>query len=150
MPMTPLHLGLLAPINHWFPNKVNNLSFILVNLLLDTSAIAYFGFGLDLGELHGPMTHSLLGALVIALLVSAVKIGSAAWILGAFLGWITHILLDAMVHSEMLPFYPVPGNPLYWGGMDWITGILIPPTVWLIAQYVSTGLCWLKKQKGQA
>lgn len=172
MPMTPLHLGLLAPINHFFPNKVSNLSFILVNLWLDAYAIAYFGFGLDLGELHGPDTHSFIAAFALG---SAVAIGgfayfviksffvytrknedeAFAWVLGAFLGAFTHILLDAMVHSEMLPIHPLPGNPLYWGGMDIISGVLAFSLFWLICQYVPyigdqvrkiLAVTWLRKR----
>ena len=156
MPITPLHLGILAPINHLLPGKVNNLAFWIVTLWLDASAIAYYAFGLEMGEFHGPETHSFLAAFALSGLVAAVgtlfysiKIhffnedgmdNAMAWLLGAYLGGFSHILLDAMVHSEMLPFHPLPGNPFYWGGMEWITGILIPPLVWLIAQYVSDGV----------
>ena len=162
MPMTPLHLGLLAPINHFFPNKVSNLSFILVNLWFDAYAIAYFGFGLELGELHGPDTHSFIAAFATG---GAIAVGgfayfvlksffvytrknedeAFAWVLGAFLGAFTHILLDAMVHSEMQPFHPAEGNPLYWGGMFWLTLVLIPFWVWLTAQYVSCGVRHVEK-----
>lgn len=156
MPITPLHLGMLAPLNHWFPGKVNNLAFWIVTLWLDASAIAYYAFGLEMGEFHGPTTHSFIAAGAIAGVVTVlgmfcislkylwhnVDIGPQvfSWAAGAFLGGMTHILLDAMVHSEMLPIHPLPGNPFYWGGMEWITGILIPPLVWLIAQYVSDGV----------
>lgn len=158
MPITPLHLGLLAPLNHWLPGKVNNLSFWIVTLWLDASAIAYYAFGLEMGEFHGPTTHSFIAAFAIAGMVACfgvlymlwiaatqARTTLAAgqpwpWVIGAFLGGFSHILLDAMVHSEMLPIHPLPGNPFYWGGMEWITGILIPPLVWLIAQYVSAGV----------
>ena len=49
----------------------------------------------------------------------------------------SHILLDAMVHSEMLPFHPLPGNPFYWGGMEWVSLLLLPLFIWLIGQYLS-------------
>lgn len=153
MPITPLHLGLLAPINHFYPKSVSNLSFILVTLWLDASAIAYYALGLEMGEFHGPETHSLIAAMAIAGMVFIVGFGyyvarhlsgkprqevpALAWLLGCYLGGISHILLDAMVHSEMLPFSPLHGNPFYWGGMEAISGILIPPFIWLIFQYVS-------------
>lgn len=153
MPITPLHLGLLAPINHFFPGKVSNLSFILVNLWLDAYAIALFGFGWDLGELHGPDTHSLTAALAIAGLVfvpvfmyRVIKhlMGYAhqeklamAWLSGCYLGAITHILLDAMVHSEMLPFHPLQGNPLYCNAMVPLSAVLVVLTAWFILQLVS-------------
>ena len=154
MPITPLHLGLLAPINHLLPGKVNNLSFWLVTLWLDASAIAYYAFGLEMGEFHGPDTHSFIAAFALG---GAIAVGgfayfviksffvytrknedaAFAWVLGAFLGAFTHILLDAMVHSEMLPIHPLRGNPLYWGGMDIISGVLLFLLFWLIYQYVS-------------
>lgn len=137
MPITPLHLGILAPINHFFPKKVSNLSFILVNLWLDASAIAYYAFGLEMGEFHGPYTHSFLAAMVLASIVAVFGFLSWKWVLGAYLGGFSHILLDAMVHSEMLPFYPEPGNPFYWGGMDAISLVLVIPFIWLTTQYVS-------------
>lgn len=155
MPITPLHLGLLAPLNHWLPRRVSNISFLIVTLWLDASAIAYYALGLEMGEFHGPESHSLIAALAIS---SMVAIAGALWMLwlaalrnqatrakgqpwpwvvGAFLGGISHILLDAMVHSEMMPFYPEPGNPFYWGGMDVISLALLIPFIWLITQYVS-------------
>ena len=153
MPITSLHLGLLAPINHFFPKKVSNVSFILVTLWLDASAIAYYAFGLEMGEFHGPETHSFVAAMAIAGIVSImgmfvislkhlwenVNIGPQvlAWLLGSYLGGLSHILLDAMVHSEMLPFHPIPGNPFYWGGMEWVSLILLPLFIWLTVQYVS-------------
>lgn len=157
MPITPLHLGILAPLNHFFPKKVNNVSFILVNLWLDASAIAYYALGLDMGEFHGPETHSFIAAFALGSIVAIIgfmtcvindvlnrtrnnEAKAYAWMWGAFLGAASHILLDAMVHSEMLPFHPIAGNPFYWGGMTWLSLILVPPLVWLIAQYVSAGV----------
>lgn len=173
MPITPLHLGLLAPINHLLPGKVNNLSFWLVTLWLDASAIAYYTFGLDIGEFHGPETHSFLAAFAISGMVAcagvlcmlwraALQARSTLaagqpwpWVIGALLGGMTHILLDAMVHSEMLPFHPLPGNPFYWGEMDIISCFLAFSLFWLICQYVSymgdqarkiLAVTWLRKR----
>lgn len=157
MPITPLHLGLLAPLNHWLPGKVNNLAFWIVTLWLDASAIAYYALGLEMGEFHGPETHSFIAAGAIAGVVAVLGFAwyvahdlyhharnneqkAYAWCSGAFLGGMSHILLDAMVHSEILPLHPLPGNPFYWGGMSWISLILVPPLVWLISMYVSDGV----------
>lgn len=154
MPITPLHLGVLAPINYLLPGKVNNLSFWIVTLWLDASAIAYYAFGLEMGEFHGPDTHSFIAAAAIAGMIGMLGLGyyvfkelfwsalqenserALAWICGAYLGGFSHILLDAMVHSEMLPFAPIPGNPFYWGGMEPISILLVPLAIWLTAQYV--------------
>ena len=154
MPITPLHLGLLAPLNHWLPGKVNNLAFWIVTLWLDASAIAYYALGLEMGEFHGPTTHSFIAAFAISGMVacagvlymlwratvharSTLAAGQPwPWVIGAFLGGFSHILLDAMVHSEMLPFHPLPGNPFYWGGMEPVSILLVPLAIWLTAQYV--------------
>ena len=156
MPITLLHLGILAPINHWLPGKVNNLSFWLVTLWLDASAIAYYALGLEMGEFHGPETHSFIAAAAIAGVVTIlgmfyislkylwqnVDIGPQvfSWTAGAFLGGMAHILLDAMVHSEMLPIHPLPGNPFYWGGMEPVTILLVPLVIWLTSQYALGGV----------
>ncbi len=153
MPITPLHLGILAPLNHFLPGKVSNLSFILVTLWLDASAIGYYAFGLEMGEFHGPETHSFIAATAIAGMVSipgfiyyllkmlftgiSNEKEAMAWLLGSYLGGLSHILLDAMVHSEMFPFHPLAGNPFYWGGMGEISLVLVLPFIWLIFQYVS-------------
>ena len=152
MPITPLHLGILAPLNHFLPGKVSNLSFILVTLWLDASAIAYYAFGLDMGQFHGPNTHSFIAAMAIAgvvfipgfiyYLLKMLFTGisnekeAMAWLLGSYLGGLSHILLDAMVHSEMFPFYPMTGNPFYWGGMEPVSLLMVPLLIWLIFQYV--------------
>lgn len=154
MPITPLHLGILAPLNHFLPGKVSNLSFILVTLWLDAAAIAYYAFGLDIGEFHEANSHSFIAAFAIAGIVTCVGLLCMmwkaalqsrttlatghpwAWVVGAYLGGLIHILLDAMVHSEMFPFHPLAGNPFYWGGMGEISLVLVLPFIWLIFQYV--------------
>lgn len=150
MPITPLHFGILAPINHWLPNRVNNLAFILVNLSLDAIAIQYWAFGLTLPE-HTPGTHSFLGAWGNALIlcILGIRLQKAfwptyQWILGCFLGATSHVLLDMLVHSEMLPFYPIEGNLFYMGWMEPLSMTLLPLTIWLIVQYVSGSLGWVR------
>ena len=158
MPITLLHLSILAPLNHWLPGKVNNLSFWLVTLWLDASAIAYYALGLEMGEFHGPETHSFIAAAALASVVGILGFmfyvikellwptprinqdRAMSWFAGAFLGGLSHILLDAMVHSEMLPFHPLPGNPFYWGGMEPVSTLLVPLASWLTSQYVLAGV----------
>lgn len=147
MPITPLHLGLLAPINLWLPWKVSNVSFILATLWIDAGAIAYYAMGLDWAKSHPPESHSLLTCLALAGIVAFFGIRSLSWVLGAFLGAISHVLLDAIVHAEMLPLYPLQGSPFYWGSMTWLSLVLVPPFVWLIAQYVSAILGWARKRQ---
>lgn len=138
MPITPLHFGVLAPVNHFFPGKVSLVSFTLINLWMDGNAILYFGFGLETPSLHGPDTHSLLAAVVMATVLSMFRCTSDKCIYGAFYGGFTHILLDSLVHSEMQPIYPIHWNPMYLDGMGTVSLLLVPLLIWFIVQIVSS------------
>lgn len=136
MPITPLHLGVLAPINHFAPNKVSNVSFILVNLLIDAKSIIFVLTGE--GAISHGAEHSFMGALVFATLVAMFGFRSEKWVFGAYLGGVTHILLDMLVHPEMVPFDPMmEGNPFYMGWMEPVSLLLLPLSLWFIAQCVS-------------
>ena len=56
-------------------------------------------------------------------------------------------LLDAMVHSEMLPIHPLSGNPFYWGGMEPVSILLVPLAIWLTAQYALVGVQAVRKSR---
>ena len=144
MPITLLHFGLLAPVNQLAPRKVSNISFILVNLWIDAPAITHWFQGLPLPS-HNEDIHTLHGAMFLAVLIAVLGVRSSRWVLGAFLGAITHILLDGLVHAEMVPLYPMAGNPLYMGWMEPLSLALLPLTVWLIVQSVSGSLGWVRK-----
>lgn len=145
MPMTPLHLGLLAPVNYFAPGKVSNVSFILVNLWIDGNSILYFVFGV--GDVdHAPFTHSFLASFVLASLVALVGFRSSKWILGAFYGALTHPILDMLVHADMHPFYPIETNPLYLNAMEMLTYALIPLFIWLTVQYASYIRVWVQRR----
>jgi len=149
MPLTPLHFGVLAPVNHFFPGKVSLVSFTLINLWMDGNAILYFGFGIDRPELHGPTTHSLLAALILASILAVIGFRSRKWVIGAYLGGVTHVLLDMLVHPEMQPLYPIHWNPFYAGIMEPLSLILLPLMVWFIIQLVRDGLAWIKQNTRQ-
>lgn len=159
MPITPLHLGILAPVNHFFPKKVSNVSFILANLWMDGPSIQAAMFNLPIPD-HSWHTHSLLSAalmgavvMLLGFLVPAKGEGltlTRSWTIGAFLGVFSHILLDGLVHSEMLPFFPWKGNPLYQGWMEPVSLALVPLTVWLIVQYVSGSLAIVRRRPAAA
>ncbi len=154
MPITPLHFGLLTPINHFAPNRVSNFSFILANLWMDLTFIQYWFFNLPLPE-HTPDSHSFYGAAVSGVVISVLGmrlhrpwplLPTTAWVYGAFAGSFTHILLDTLVHPEMKPFYPAAdNNPFYMGWMEPLSWIMLPLLVWLTAQYVSGILARIAK-----
>lgn len=144
MPITPLHLGVLAPINYFFPNKVSNVSFILVNVWIDLDSILYGVFGIG-DYSHDYQSHSFLSALVLAFIICLIKPKTMSWYLGAILGGISHIILDMFVHSDMHPFYPIEGNIFYFRLMELISFVLLPLFIWFIAQSVSYGLGYVRK-----
>jgi len=140
MPITPLHFGILAPINHFAPGKVSNVSFILVNLLMDGNSILYYAFNIThLLDPHG-RGHTFIDALILAAIISVFGFKSRKWIYGAFLGGVSHILLDMLVHSQMNPLFPIDGNPFYMGWMEPLSMALLPLTIWFIFQWVSYSL----------
>lgn len=143
MPITLLHLGVLAPINHFAPNKVSNVSFILVNLWLDGNSILYALFGIQ-GIAHGT-EHSFVGAAWLSAIVALCGFKSRKWVLGALLGGVTHVLLDMLVHAEMEPLFPIKGNLFYMDWMQPLSLVLLPLTVWFIVQSVLNILDWVRK-----
>lgn len=145
MPITLLHLGLLAPLNYIAPGKVSNISFIIVSLWMDGNSILYALFGLS-GVAHGT-EHSFLGASMLAAFIALLGVRSLKWVLGAFIGGISHILLDMLVHPEMSPLLPIKGNQFYLGWMEPLSLALLPLTVWLIVQYVLGTIRWLAKRR---
>ena len=127
MPVTPLHFGLMAPINHFAPKRVSLVSFVIVNLLIDLEAIKAVLMGDDLLPSHDRPSHNLGGAAVIFALVAVVRLRSGPWKWGALLGCLSHLILDGMVHPEMQPFAPyVAGNPIYLGRSSHFPGRCCP------------------------
>lgn len=138
MPITLLHLGLLAPLNHWLPGRVSNPGFLVTSVWLDFNAALTLLLGVQGLELHSPFTHSFAGALLLAGVISLWNRSSRAWVWGCLFGGISHILLDMWVHIEMQPLYPFrTDNPFYVNGMTPLSLLLCPLLVWLIAQHVS-------------
>jgi len=125
MPITPLHLGVGAITKATLPQKFSFLIFAGTQVLMDLEPL----FGLILGwhTLH-LYTHNLIGALLIGII--AIFIGKPiseftlktifkenhwqiSWrvaTLSAFLGSFSHVLLDAFIHADMYPFYPISNS----------------------------------------
>ena len=142
MPLTPSHLGAgffwgaLGPrfFNLWalllgsVALDLENVVWTIVNVLAQCKGCDHHGF-----------FHSLLGALVGSLILSLVlwcfkkplerfshylslrqSFVFRVLFLSSFLGWISHVLLDSLVHHDVFFFWPVKENPfliswtLYW------------------------------------
>lgn len=118
MPITPLHLAAALPVKQAAKDKFSLWAFIVVNVLIDLEPISVYLLDLEKHGLamHGG-AHTMIGALIITSIV-ALFCRCQDWLLGALYGGISHILMDATVHSEMRPFVPLTAdNPLY---MDWM------------------------------
>jgi membrane-bound metal-dependent hydrolase YbcI (DUF457 family) len=139
MPVTPLHMGLMAPVVHrWGLKRTWSalVSYALVNLWLDLDAILAWLRDQPLPS-HDESWHTMHGALLFAGFISVFGILSWRWISGAFFGAVSHIYLDGMVHPEMQPFVDTQqGNPIYLGAMVPVSVALMPLTCWLIALIV--------------
>ena len=143
MPITPLHFGLLAPINHFAKGKVSNVSFVVANLWMDQQSIIFTVFN------YGAISHddhTFLWAFVMAGIIGVCKFWSRRWWLGALIGSTSHIALDMLVHADMSPLSPIlAGNPFYLGLMEPLSLVLLVLCAWLTAQYASATLAWARK-----
>ncbi|MEI7429191.1 MAG: hypothetical protein WCL27_01970 [Betaproteobacteria bacterium] len=94
-------------------------AFVLVNVLIDLEPASVMFFGMDkLGYALHQGVHTLGGVTLMAIVtvISGLicKGKWRPWLYGAFLGAYSHVLLDALVHSDVEPFSPILyGNPLY-------------------------------------
>jgi membrane-bound metal-dependent hydrolase YbcI (DUF457 family) len=142
MPMTPLHFGVLAPLNRLAPGKVSAVSFGIGQILLDAESIRFYltGYG-DISH----TSHTLFGALVLGAAISLPGYLSARWVWGAFVGTFSHVLLDALVHTDVELLAPwVAGNALYMGLMEPLSITLLALCVWLGLQKMSDFRRWVE------
>lgn len=142
MPITLLHFGIMAPIKKLKPNKVSSISFVLANIWIDGPALYYAMYSLfgiaHLADVpsHMDALHTFLGATYMGAIIALLGIWSLKWILGAFIGAWSHILLDMLVHADMKPFSFIDGNPFYMGWMEPLSLVLLPLTIWWVVQIV--------------
>jgi hypothetical protein len=126
MPFTPLHLGPGAALKALGGARFSFVVFGGAQVLMDIEPLARMIRGDSF--LHG-YTHTLAGATAIGALATLTgrPIGSAflrllrierepiAWgacIAGAFLGTYSHIALDALMHPDIRPWWPLSdANP---------------------------------------
>jgi hypothetical protein len=156
LPFTPFHLGPGALFKGVGGRHFSFMVFGGTQVLMDLEP-AWRIWRND-SILHGP-THTLAGALAIGVLATltgkpissyvlrALKIphyplGWSAAATGAFVGSFSHVLLDALMHSDMRPLWPLSdANPfldlvstaaLHWGC--------------LVAGFAGAILCWWRLQ----
>lgn len=129
MPFTPLHLGPGLLLKAALGRRLSFMVFGGSQVLMDIEPLVGLLRGWPV--LHG-YTHTLPGALVIGTVAGLVgrpiseralrllRIGHppftwAASFLAAYLGTFSHVALDAVMHADITPFWPLlEGNP--WRG----------------------------------
>ena len=123
MPVTPFHLGpaviIKAACPRWFSLGV----FTIVQAALDVEPTWNMAAGSY--PVHGGL-HTLPGALVLsaAVIVPArhvvARFFPVSWtaaVAGALVGGSSHVLLDAVIHPDVVPFAPwLAGNALFVAG----------------------------------
>lgn len=136
MPFTPWHLGPGLAFKALGGRRLSFCTFAASQVFIDVEVlIRIFA---NARPLHG-YTHSIPGAVVVAA-VTAAAVGPALMLLqrwrtgpgrsapsvwpavwaGALVGTLSHVALDAIMHGDMRPFWPVSDwNPLLRiGGMN--------------------------------
>lgn len=139
MPVTPFHFGPGALIKALAPASFSWTVFALANILIDLEPITLF---LVTGDPAHPWLHTLPGAFAVAALAVAgrplcegwlrfwnrrLDPGQARWFgvvpeistvqawTGALLGSLSHLAIDALMHADVRPLWPlVAVNP--WRG----------------------------------
>jgi len=121
MPFTPIHLGPGAALKAIGGRHFSFMVFGGAQVLMDIEPLLGMLQGKDV--LHGP-THTLLGALIIGLIAAIIGRPISEFVLrwrkiphypftwlasftGAFLGTFSHVGFDAVMHSDMNPWWPL-------------------------------------------
>ena len=121
MPFTPLHLGLGVSCKAIGHRKISFLIFAGTQVLIDLEPLLGMIYGWQYLHFY---THNLIGALLIGGLATLLGKPISEWVLklfhypawqiswkvaalSAFVGSFSHIFLDALMHSDMYPFFPL-------------------------------------------
>lgn len=153
MPFTPLHLGLGTVTKTVLQQHFSFMIFAGTQVLMDIEPLLGMLYGWQ--ELHRH-THHLLGALLIGTLALLLgkpmsefilkyrqfehwKISWRVATVSALFGSFSHVLLDALMHSDMSPFYPLSNSqillnliPYTWLLYSCLAGIFIGGSMFLI------------------
>ena len=122
MPFTPFHLGPGAAVKAVGGRHFSFMVFGGVQVLMDIEPLVAIVQGWPI--LHG-VTHTILGALVIGLVAGAIGRPISEFVLGllriphhpitwpvsflsGLIGTYSHIALDAVMHRDMDPLWPLP------------------------------------------
>ena len=129
MPFTPIHLGAGLAVKAVGRQQVSLLIFAGSQVLMDIEPLLAIINGWPV--LHG-LSHTLGGALIIAMLAALIGKPLSQWLLrwlklpaqrltwrvallSALIGPLSHIGLDAIMHSDMNPFWPIQNGNSWLG-----------------------------------
>lgn len=115
-------------------------AFIVANCVIDIQPVLVLGTGLGyMGlDVHG-LSHTLLGATVLAALVGLWHWRNSAWWSGALWGAWSHVLLDSLCHDDVYPFYPLlRGNPFFIDAHGMVTLVCAAVLTYYLARWVSS------------
>ena len=140
MPVTPFHMGPAVIVKAVLREKFSLTIFGFSQILIDLQPLLVL-FGADF-ELHG-ISHTLIGASVIAAVAALsgkplcefflrwwnrhlsapnsqllyVNETISWWVVisSALIGTYSHLLRDSIMHTEVIPFYPLHTNNSLWG-----------------------------------
>lgn len=140
MPFTPLHMAAVLIVKPSLDQRVSLIAFGLAQIAMDLEPGIRMLVGAD-EVLHG-VTHTILGALVIALAVvlvaspigllilkrwnkeamhykqqwlvqSEVVMSRGSVVAGALFGTLSHVALDSLIHHDIQPLFPFSqANPM--------------------------------------
>ena len=130
MPFTPFHMGAALIVKPGLNKHFSVITFGIAQIAMDIEPLIGMLTGTE--ELHGP-SHTIIGALIIALLAilvapgicnfllgrwnkevvhyklpwlqEALPVSKVAVIVGALIGTFSHILLDSLMHHDIRPFF---------------------------------------------
>jgi len=132
LPVTPFHLGPGAVFKAIGGRHFSSMVFGGAQVLMDIEPLVGIVRGSEV--LHG-YSHTLAGAFAIGTLAGFIGRPISAWVLralkiphypftwlasfaGAYIGTFSHIVLDALMHPDMRPWWPLsPANGLL-GAVD--------------------------------
>ena len=127
MPFTPIHLGPGLAFKAIGGRHFSFMVFGGSQVLMDIEPL--IGILQNKPVLHG-VTHTLLGALIIGSIAGVIGRPISSFVLGllkiqhqpftwaasfsaAYIGTLSHVFLDSIMHADMSPWWPVAsGNPL--------------------------------------
>ena len=163
MPFTPFHMGPGTAIKALLQGSFSLMVFGWSQIIMDLQPLWVLLSGH--GRLHG-FSHTFAGATLLTLLAAItgkylaeqglaiisiaakqkpVRIGWLVALLSAFTGCFSHVLLDAIMHPDMRPFYP-------WLADNGLLGILSIDNLHRLCLYSGLlgaalfyGICWYKR-----